>query len=219
MFAAVLNNNLKRINKLAAPVLLSYLTGFLFTLADQAIIGRTSLNAYAAVSVVSNLLYAITGTLGIISLALNINGSKMLGENNKKGYAELFSTAMSLSIIIGLLFEIIYLSLGKIILKSGFNMSEDLLGYGYRYLIIAGLGTGLNMIIFIFSSFYKTIEKTGVLLTGSIISNFINIALDYVLVFGKFGFPELGVTGAAIGTAAGLAVNVLIYWIKQAFIL
>ena len=42
--ATVFNNDvLKRINKLAAPILLSYLTGFIFTLADQAIIGRTSL--------------------------------------------------------------------------------------------------------------------------------------------------------------------------------
>lgn len=212
--SVIFNDNFNRINKLAFPILISYMSGYLFTLADQMIIGRTSLEAYTAVSVVSNLLYALTGTLGIISLSLNIIGSKILGENNRSDYAKLFNTTMAVFIAIGIICEVVYLFLGKFILQFGFNMSGDILRYGYYYLIIAGLGTGLNIVLFIFSAFFKSIEKTKIILKGSIISNALNILIDYVLVFGKFGLPKLGVIGAAIGTITGLALNIFIYYLS-----
>ena len=208
------NSRLKeisRINKIAVPILITFITSLFFNIGDQAIIGRTSLNGYAAVSVVANLLYAITGTLGIISLSLNIVGSKLIGEDDHEGYGNLFGTSLALAIIIGVSFEILCLVFGKGILRYGFNLNGEVLVFAYQYLAIAGAGLLLNTFLFIYSSYFKTIEKTSILFVVSIIGNCINLTLDYVLVFGKFGFPKLGVTGAAIGTIIGLLCEVLIY--------
>lgn len=79
-------NDILKILSIAFPILFTYITGYIFTLGDQSIIGRTSLEGYSAVSVVSNILYAVTGTLGIMSLSLNILGSK---KNRRKRYARI----------------------------------------------------------------------------------------------------------------------------------
>jgi len=201
----------KKINILAQPILVSFISGYIFNIGDQAIIGRTSLEGYAAVGVVANLLYAITGTFGILSLTLNIVGSQMLGKNDKTGYGYIFNTSFTLCILIGIIFQIICILFGKSILEHLYNLEGLFLQYAYDYLVIAGLGVLLNFIIFILSAFFKSQEKTKVLMIASVIGNAVNLLIDYILVFGKFGFPQLGVKGAAIGTVIGLLLTVLIY--------
>ena len=202
---------LKRVNNLALPILLTYLMGFIFTLGDQAIVGRTSLEGYTGVTTISNILYYITGTLGIIGLALNIHGSRLLGEKRFDEYAKLFNVAFTISIVIGTSFFLISNIFGYSILLHGLGMTEIVAELSMRYLRIASLGLGVNMLIFVFSSFFKSQELPKVLVYSSMISNVVNLATDYTLVFGKFGLPEMGVTGAAIGTIAGLLTSLFIY--------
>lgn len=203
----------KRISAMAFPLLLSYVMNFIYTLGDQAIIGRTSMTEYAAVSVVSNLLYALTGTFGIVALTLNILGSKMIGQGKLDDYRDLFNTIMTFVITLGSIIAGFNLLFGRLCLATVFHMSGAMLNHAYVYLSIAGFGLGLNMILFIFSSFFKSIEKTKVILTATIVSSMLNLIIDYVLVFGKLGFPRLGVIGAALGTTLGLLTNVVIYTI------
>lgn len=76
----------KNINKMALPVLMSSLVEIIFGIADQGIIGRTSVEGYAAVGVVANLIYAITGTLGSLSIAFVILFGKAIGDEDEDAY-------------------------------------------------------------------------------------------------------------------------------------
>ena len=64
--------NIKWVNKMALPALAGTVVETIFSIADQAIIGRTSVEGYAAVGVVANILYLLTGTLGILSVLQTI---------------------------------------------------------------------------------------------------------------------------------------------------
>lgn len=200
-----------RANKLAFPILFTFLTSFAFTFADQAIIGRTSLEGYAAVCIVSNIIYAITGSIGIMGLCVNILGANYLGSGDKKSYEDLFNTTLTLTILLGVLIELVILIFGKTIINNGLNMSGDMAIYGQNYLYISGIGIGINMMLFMFSAYFKSMEKVSMFVPASIISNIVNLFLNYSLVFGKFGFPKLGVAGAAIGTVMGLLTTLTIY--------
>lgn len=201
----------KRVNSLALPILLTFLTSFLFTFGDQMIIGRTSLQGYASVSMISNILYAITGTLGVMGLCINIIGSNFLGEDNEKQYENLLNTAFTASLVIGVLFEILVFVFGKWFLIDILKQPSEMVGMSLQYLNIASFGLCLNLLLFVYSAFYKSAEQPLALVYSSLISNVVNIVVDFILVFGVFGFPKLGVSGAAIGTVLGLLTNLLFY--------
>ena len=53
------------------------------------------------------------------------------------------------------------------------------------------------------SSFFSGIGKTKIVMLGAVVAMLVNIFFNYVLIYGKFGFPALGITGAAVGTIIG----------------
>lgn len=60
-----------------------------------------------------------------------------------------------------------------------------------------------------FRAFYVGITKTKILTANSVVMVLTNVMLNYVLIFGKFGFPALGIAGAAIASSISEAVSVL----------
>ena len=65
-------NVIRKINKLAIPGILSMLLSTIFTIADEAIIGRIDVDGYTAVSISANIIYQVIGNLGSISIAFSI---------------------------------------------------------------------------------------------------------------------------------------------------
>lgn len=202
---------IKLINKLAIPSLAGSLAETIFGIADQAIIGRTSIDGYAAVGVASNIIYVLTGTMGILSMAFTIMFSKAVGEENKDKAQNIFNSVGTLALIIGILFELAVIFGGKFFFAKFYHFNGQTLIYAYDYIKIAGVGLGMNMLLFIFSAYFKNLQKPMIYLYGTIFSLVVNFILDYILVFGKFGLPSLGVKGAAIGTVAGLACHLAVY--------
>ena len=202
---------IKTMNTMALPVLASSFGQMIFSVADQAIIGRLSVEGFAAVGVVANLIYLLTGTLGALSVAFVIIFGKAIGSADNIKQSKIFSTAFSLALIIGVGFGIISIVFGGWFLREFYGLKGQVHEYAYDYLAIAGWGLGLNTLIFLFTSYFKNLKKTNISLIANLISLTVNFIIDYTLVFGKFGMPRLGVKGAAIGTVVGLALNVLIF--------
>lgn len=81
-----------------------------------------------------------------------------------------------------------------------------------NYFSILAFGAVVPLLRQVFSSYFSGIGKTGIIMRAAIISSTANIGINYVLIFGNFGFPEMGISGAAIGTIISgiLGVGVLI---------
>jgi MATE family multidrug resistance protein len=80
-----------------------------------------------------------------------------------------------------------------------------------RYFDVLMCGAGLGLLRGAFSSFFSGLGRTRIVMLASFVSMLTNLPLVWALVFGEFGLPALGVTGAAIGTlvASGLGLTVL----------
>lgn len=203
--------NFKTVNTLAIPVLSGILVETVFGIADKAIIGRTNVEGFAAVSIAATIIYLLTGSLGVLALAFSISFAKAVGKNNHEKASRLFNTSITLVILIGVLFEIAVLFFSDIFFEKFYHLSGLTLQYASGYMKIASVGVGINMGLFIMSSYFKNLRKTQIYFYSTLLSLIINFVVDYILVFGKFGFPEMGVKGAAIGTIIGLFASLIVY--------
>ena len=202
-----------KINKLAIPLMLNNITSMVITLCDQSMIGRTYMEGFASVGIIGNNIYEITGVLGAISIGLNIVGSKSKGKNDIENLNNSLCSNLLNSLIIGVIFTTLSLILGKSVLQNIFNVKGNTLIDSIKYLNIFSLSLGINLIIFNLSSYFKIIGETKFILYGGIISCTSNVLFDYVLIFGKLGFPSLGIKGNAIGSVLSLILCVIYYLI------
>lgn len=202
-----------KINKLAIPLILNNITSMVITLCDQAMIGRTYMEGFASVGIIGNNIYEITGVLGAISIGLNIVGSRAKGKNDIENLNNSLYSNLLNSLIIGVIFTTLSLVFGKSVLQNIFNLKDNTLIDSINYLNIFSLSLGINLIIFNLSSYFKIIGETKFILYGGIISCTSNVLFDYVLIFGKLGFPSLGIKGNAIGSVLSLILCIIYYLI------
>ena len=80
-----------------------------------------------------------------------------------------------------------------------------------EYFSILFLGSGPLVLAAALSCFYSGRGQTKVIMVVNIVGALANAVVDYVLIFGKFGFPEMGIRGAAMGTIFGSLVSVAMY--------
>ena len=194
---------------MSVPMMVSMLVQALYNVVDSIFVARISENALTAVSLafpVQSLMIAImTGT----GVGINARLSKKLGEKNYESANHTAGNALLLSFC-NMLFFII---LGLLFTKTFFRAQTDnaeIVGYGIQYLTVVTLLSGG----FAFQiTFERLVQATGRTIysmlsqgTGAII----NIILDPIFIFGLFGFPRLGVMGAALATVTGQWVAALL---------
>ena len=80
-----------------------------------------------------------------------------------------------------------------------------------EYFAVLMFGAGISLLKVAFSSFFSGIGRTRTVMIADLSGIAANIPLSYLLVFGKAGFPELGILGAALGTLASTLITVVIF--------
>ena len=194
------------INKLlitmSLPMIISMLVQALYNVVDSIFVSKISENALSAVSLafpVQNFMIAVgVGTgVGINALLSRSLGEKKFEEANK---------AANNGIFLAILSYFSFLFIGILFSRSFFQWQTDIkeiVEGGYTYLIICTTCSfGLyGQLVFekLMQSTGKTLYSMMTQLAGAII----NIILDPILIFGLFGFPKMGIAGAAIATVIG----------------
>lgn len=194
------------INKLlismSLPMIISMLVQALYNVVDSIFVSQISENALSAVSLafpIQNFMIAVGVGTGV---GINALLSRSLGEKN----FEEANKAASNGVFLAVLSYLLFLILGILFSKSFFQWQTDIkeiVEGGYTYLIICTTCSfGLyGQIVFekLMQSTGKTLYSMMTQLAGAII----NIILDPILIFGLFGFPKMGIAGAAIATVIG----------------
>ncbi len=201
------------INKLlismSLPIIASMLVQAMYNIVDSIFIGRYDINGLTAVSLAfpfQNLMMAVgTGT----GVGMNAVLSKYLGEKNYKGANKAAGNGFVLAIISAVVFAILSI-LGSNLYFSLQNPNPQIVEYGRQYLWICG---GFSFGIFgqvIFERMLQATGKTIYSMFSQGIGAIINIILDPIMIFGMFGFPKMGVAGAALATVIGQIIAMLV---------
>lgn len=202
---------IREINNTAIPLILSTVTGTVMGMMDQAFVGHISVYAYGGVGLVASCINSLIGVLGAFSIVFNIRGSHRRGEGDQESLNRLFGNFLLLSLMAGMVLCLGFALFSRPVLELGFGLHGETLTEAENYLQIFSLTIPLNLLLFIYSSVFKIFRKTGIIFLVSLGANLLNILLDYVLIFGHLGLPEMGTRGAALGTATALAVNLGFY--------
>jgi MATE family multidrug resistance protein len=99
------------------------------------------------------------------------------------------------------------------------DIPEGQIGYQKAYYNIVIYGVVIGILRNVISCYFSGIGKTRIVMIASLAAMVVNIGLDYVLIYGKLGFPEMGVEGAAIATViggfCGLIIMTAVYFGKR----
>ncbi len=184
---------------IAIPISIQNLISSSLNMIDILMIGRVSENALAAVGMANQLFFFFM----LISFGVCSGASIFISQYwGKKDIGKIKSTlgfAIVSVAIIGLLFSFVAIVFPRYIMMI-FDAKDEVMNLGVSYLRIIGISYVVTAISFAYGFSCRSVQKAKMPMLVSSISLIINTGLNYLLIFGKFGFPELGVSGAALAT-------------------
>ena len=202
---------MRELNQMAIPLILTSGFGALTSLINQGMIGQF-IGIYAgAIGQVNLLLFVVSGVLGATAISFNINGSKSYEKKEEDQFNRLFNANLWLSIFFGVAIAIFLFMTNQRFLSLVYGFEGQRLKVASQYLSLMSMVPLLQLILFTYSSLFKIIRCTKKILIGSVISIILNLILNYLLLFGSFGLPQLGVQGVAIATIISMVVNIFLY--------
>jgi multidrug resistance protein, MATE family len=183
---------------IAYPVMLGQLGHVLVGFADNVMVGELGAAPLAAVSLANSLSFiafsiGIGFTLAITPLIAEADGSNKYDEG--KSY---FQHGIFMSVILGfVLCGVLFLMKP---LMSIMHQPEDVVEYALPYFDIIAYSMVPMLIFQAYKQFADGLSQTKDAMMAAILANVINVFLNYVLIYGKFGFPKMELIGAGIGT-------------------
>lgn len=170
-----------------------------------------------AVSTVGLCSEIMTGIVNIfIVLGVCVGAVSLVSRNLGANKFDLAEEYASLSLVTGIILSLVISSSAFILapkILSFAGAKNQVLNLGVIYLRITSIGLFFNMIMNVLNSILRGSKNTKTPLIAAVIINIINIFLDWAMIFGKVGFPELGVKGAAIATSFSHIIGFLFIFI------
>lgn len=196
----------KLVISMSLPIMISMLVQALYNIVDSIFVARISENALTAVSMafpIQNLMIAVgVGTaVGVNALLARSLGEKDFDKVNKVATNAVFLAVLSYGV---------FLIIGLFGVEAFFRSQtdiEEIIQYGIEYLTVcccASFG------IFIQTMFERILQATGKTVYSmytQLIGAIVNLILDPILIFGMFGLPAMGITGAALATVIGQIIG------------
>ena len=196
--------------KLAAPVMLGMLGHTFVSFVDNIMVGQLGTAELAAVSLGNSFMF-IAMSIGIgFSTAITPLIAEADASNNFKKAKSTYKNGLFLCTTLGiLLFLLVFFSKP---LMYFMQQPEEVVALAIPYLNLVAFSLIPLVIFEAIKQFSDGMSMTKYPMYATLIANIINVILNYLLIFGKFGFPEMGMVGAALGTLISRVIMVIYLW-------
>jgi MATE family multidrug resistance protein len=202
----------KHICKITLPVLVSLLVEYLIGFTDTAYLGRVGETELAA-SALAGTYYMIIYMIGFgFSIGAQVLIARYNGSGQYSQTGEVFTQGTIFLLLVATLLFILSYLYSPIVLRFLID-SEQVYQATISYLNWRIYGFFFSFIIVMFRAFLIGTVNTKILTINSIVMVITNIVLNYILIFGKLGFPVLGIAGAAIASSISEAVAFIFFLI------
>lgn len=217
----VLADTIKETNKLSLfhltwPIFLEVFLFMLMGLADTFMLSALSDNAVSGVGAANQYIHIAILILEVVGNGASIVVSQYLGSKRFFEAAKISALAVTMNLAVGLIMSVLFFFFASH-LMSMMNLQGEVLHYAQSYLVIIGSFIFLQAIINALAAIIRVHGWTKQTMYVSLGMNVLHVILNYGLIFGNFGLPELGVKGAAISSviSRGLAMIVFFWLLYQ----
>ncbi len=208
--------HMRAIAVLGLPLILSHVAQFSISLTDALMLGWYDVTALAA---------QVLAGMGFFVLFLFGSGfawavMPMVAEAESAGQSQqvrrVTRMAMWLSILFGAVSMPLMIWSEALLLALG--QTEEVAGEASRYLNVAGWGIFPALLVMVLKSYLAALERTQVVLWVTIGAVLVNVIVNYALIFGNWGAPEMGIVGAAWASVSVQIVSLLLLAIYAAVV-
>ena len=203
---------LQRILALSLPIIGGMVSQNLLNVVDTAMVGFLGDAALAAVGLGGFVVFASQALILGISTGVQTIAARKKGEGRPERSALILNSALLLVLIIAPLLSVLLFWLAEPSYPF-LNSDPAVIEQGVPYLqwrISAIVFVGMN---FAFRGYWNAMDMSRIYMTTLVLMHAANIVLNYVLIFGHFGAPALGVTGAGMASAISVAIGTSIYFV------
>lgn len=201
---------------IAIPIMVQNgITNFV-SLLDNIMVGQIGTEQMSGVAIVNQLIFVYNLCMFGGLAGAGIFTAQYFGQKDDEGIRHTFRFKIWIGMLltIGAIFILLFGGEPLInLFLSGDSNGGDLLAtlhYGRQYMIVMLFGLPAFCMVQIYASTLRECGETIVPMKAGIIAVFVNLVFNYFLIYGKFGFPELGVVGAAVATVLSRYVEAAI---------
>lgn len=190
---------LDKILKIAVPIAVQSVIMSALNMIDQIMVGQLGENAIDAVGVGNRVFNILNFVLNAVGAGISVYTAQLWGKKEKKGIGHLLGLGIISGGAITTIF-VLFSLLAPELCVSVFSSDKKVLAQGALFLRIVGYSFIPAMLTIMYSSVLRSTAHVKLPMAASITGVLTGVTLDYLLIFGNFGFPRLGLRGTAIAT-------------------
>lgn len=200
----------KRLLQLAIPLVLTQAGQMIVQLVDNAMVGRVGTTELAAASLANSIYIMIM----IIGLGIFLGITPLIGHALGAKDGDKVAAIMKNGVVLAALLIVLLTTVSWLLsyLMPYMNQPEEVWVMAIPYYRILSISLIPFLIFMLLKQIGEGMGNTLLAMIATIVSNILNVGLNYLLIFGKFGFPELGLVGAGYATLISrIVMPILIY--------
>lgn len=201
-----------RLFHLTWPILVDSVLRMMLGTVDVFMLSRISDTTTGAVGLANELIFFCILMFGFVAIGTSVAVAQYIGAGRKQEASDISANAISLNFLFGFIVSLTILLFGETFLRL-LNSSPEQMSIAHHYLQIVGGFIWIEALSYALSSVIRSTGHTKNVMFVTLGVNIIHVIGNYLLIFGHFGFPELGVTGAAISTVVSRFLGIIVLFI------
>lgn len=209
-----INSYYKKVLRIALPAIAGLSTQMVLSLVDTAMVGRLPEATFALAAMGLGVLatWALISFFSSLATGTHVLVARKFGESDYSACAKILNNSIYLSFVIGSIVAMIAVFFAYDI--SYFFAADPTVGqYAGDFIFYRFIGIPFFLISVSYRGFYFGINKTKIFMVSGIITNLLNIFFNYMLIYGKFGMPRMGVAGSALGSTVATLFDMFFYFL------
>ena len=200
---------LREVRSIAVPVTAQSVVMSLLLVTDQLMVGQLGTTAVATVGISSKLTAVLIVVLTGLATGVSIFAAQHWGSGDRRRIRHL----LGLGLLLGFAFTAVitfFVAAFPRVVMSPFTADSRVLAEGAGFVRVIALGYLPTMLTLMYSAVLRSTGAVRLPMWASIAAAVLNLALDWLLIFGHLGLPRLGLEGAAIATTAARFVEITV---------